>query len=96
MRLAFIALSTLAAAAPSLAAAPTIEAQLASPADGRIITRSGAWACTDAGCTTRSAESRPAVMCELLAKEAGRIETFAVDGVAFDADKLAKCNRKAR
>ena len=96
MRLAVLALATLAAATPSLAAAPTIEAQLASPADGRIITRSGAWACTDAGCMTRSVESRPAVLCELLAKQAGRIEAFAVNGEAFDADKLAKCNKKAR
>lgn len=94
MRAAFLALAAF-AATPALAA-PSLTATLAAPTDGRVITRSGAWACTDEGCTLAAAASRPAVMCELLVKEAGAVTAFAANGVAFDEDALAKCNRKAR
>ena len=96
MRLVLASLALALTATPAMAAAPTLEASLASPAEGRIITRGGAWNCSDAGCMTRSAESRPMVQCQLLAKEAGTLSRFAVDGVDFDADDLAKCNKKAR
>lgn len=96
MRTTLLALSALAAATPALAVAPTIEARLDAPAAQRIITRSGSWACQEDGCITRNAESRPAIMCELLAKEAGTIAAFSVDGAAFDEKRLSKCNKKAR
>lgn len=81
---------------PAFAAAPTLEATLASPQDGRILTRGAAWLCGDTGCVTQSDASRPLVLCQLLAKEAGQVATFSVDGRTLDEDDLAKCNTKAR
>ncbi|MBW0144120.1 CC_3452 family protein [Sphingomicrobium clamense] len=83
-------------ATPAIAAAPALNATLEAPSEGRVITRGGAWNCDGNGCTLRSAESRPMIQCQLLAKEAGALASFAVDGRAFDADDLAKCNKKAR
>lgn len=96
MRLPLAALALAVAATPAMAAAPTLEAALATPAQGRIITRSGAWNCSDAGCVSQSAASRPMVQCQLLAKEVGIVSRFSVDGVAFGEDDLAACNKKAR
>ena len=96
MRLALTALAFAFTAAPALAGAPTLEASLSTPSQGRIITRSAAWNCGETGCFTTSSESRPMVQCQLLAKEAGALSRFAVNGVDFAADELAKCNKKAR
>ena len=96
MRLALTALALAITATPAMAGAPTLEASLSTPSQGRIITRSAAWNCGDNGCFTTSSESRPMVQCQLLAKEAGTLSRFAVDGIDFDADDLAKCNKKAR
>jgi hypothetical protein len=90
-----LALSTLmVAAAP--AAAATYSAKPAVPTSQRIIARDIVWQCGPAACQGSTAESRPVVLCESLAKKAGRIENFLVDGRAFSQAELDRCNASAK
>ena len=82
------------AAAP--AAAATYSAKPANPTTERFIARDITWNCGPAACQGASDESRPAVLCQSLAKRAGRIESFIVDGRAFSAAELDKCNTAAK
>ena len=66
------------------------------PAKPSLITRSTLWKCGEGVCTASKANSRDAVMCELLASEVGQLSTFRANGADFDADALAKCNARAR
>jgi hypothetical protein len=86
------ALSALAAPA----AAANYSAKLASPTTGHIVARDINWACAADSCQGATAESRPAVLCEALAKRAGKIESFAVDGRTFTDADLGKCNASAK
>ncbi len=81
---------TLALAAP--AAASTYSAKLTAPTSGRIIARDINWACAGSSCQGVTSESRPAVLCQALAKKAGKVEGFLVDGRAFSDAELGKCN----
>lgn len=78
------------------ATAASYSAKLASAAGGHIIARDLNWSCGESGCEGATDESRPAVLCEALAKRAGRVESFAVDGRAFSEAELAKCNASIR
>jgi hypothetical protein len=90
-----LALSAVAfAAAP--AAAASYSATLAAPATARIIARDISWNCGPAACQGSTQESRPAVLCQSLAKRAGRVDSFLVDGRAFSAAELDGCNAFAR
>ena len=82
------------AAAP--VAASTYSAKPAVPTTERFIARDITWTCGPAACQGASEESRPAVLCQALAKRAGRIDSFVVDGRAFDAAQLQKCNSAAK
>lgn len=89
------ALSVLALiAAPALGA--TYSAKLSAPSDGRIIARDISWNCGADACRGTTRESRPTVLCQGLAKKAGRVNAFTVDGRAFTAAELDKCNASAR
>ena len=81
-------------ASPALAA--SYSAQLSAPATQRIIARDIVWNCGPAACQGASEESRPAVLCQSLAKRAGRIESFIVNGRAFAAAELERCNAVAK
>jgi len=96
-----------AAAAATLALAPTAgfaqtsrgyyaATPVTAPAQSSIVTRSTVWRCGDGTCTASKATSRDAIMCELLAREIGQLQSFTANGAAFDADALAKCNARAR
>ena len=91
---------TLFLSAMILGAAPAIassySAQLASAPGGRVVARDIAWNCAGSACTGATAESRPAVLCQALAKRAGRVERFAVDGQAFSAAELELCNASVK
>jgi len=82
------------ASAPAFAA--TYAARPAVPTTERFIARDIVWNCAAATCQGATEESRPAVLCQSLAKHAGRIESFTVDGRAFAAAELDKCNAAAR
>ena len=88
-------LSTLAMTAVPASAA-NYSAKLATPANGRVIAREINWACNADGCQGVTAESRPAVLCQALAKQQGRVDSFIVDGRAFSDAELAKCNASAK
>ena len=77
-------------------AAATYSAKPAVPVSERFIARDITWTCGPAACQGATAESRPAVLCQSLAKRAGRIESFVVDGRAFSAAELDKCNTAAK
>lgn len=78
------------------AAAATYSAKPAAPTSEKFIARDITWNCGPAACQGATAESRPAVLCQSLAKRAGRIESFVVDGRAFSAAELDKCNTAAK
>jgi len=94
LRLAFLA-TTIALGATS-AAASNYSATPAVPAAGRFIARDIVWNCGPAACQGATEESRPLVLCQSLAKHAGRIESFLVDGRAFTATELTRCNASAK
>jgi hypothetical protein len=78
------------------AAAADYSAKLAAPQTAKIIARDISWACGGNSCQGATSESRPAVLCQGLAKRAGRIESFLVDGRALSEAELAKCNAAAK
>jgi hypothetical protein len=93
-RALFMISATLLAAAP--AAAATYSAKPVIPTSERFIARDITWACGPDACQGFTQESRPAVLCQSLAKRAGRIESFVVDGRAFGPAELDKCNTAAK
>jgi hypothetical protein len=80
------------AAVAAPAAAANYSAKLAAPASGHIVARDINWACAGDSCQGATPESRPAVLCQALAKKAGKVESFLVDGRAFSDSELGKCN----
>ena len=99
---AFAAFSTLlmftAAATPAFAApAPAyrLVPVAAAPAD-QVIVRDMLWKCGPNGCTAAQANSRPAIVCAQAARKVGKLTSFAVSGVEFDAAALEACNAKAK
>ena len=78
------------------AGASTYSATLSAPAKGQIIARDITWRCGAAACQGATDESRPLVLCESLAKRAGRIDAFLVDGRALAASELQRCNASAK
>jgi hypothetical protein len=81
-------------AAPAVAA--NYSATLTTPATGRFIARDISWNCGVAACQGATEESRPVVLCQSLAKQAGRVETFVVDGRALPQRDLERCNASAK
>ena len=82
-------------ATPAVAATYSAKPAVA-PEAGRIIARDISWTCGPDACLGRTQESRPAVLCQGLAKRAGQLSSFAVDGRTFNAAELAKCNLSAK
>jgi hypothetical protein len=78
------------------ATAASYSAKLAVPTTERFIARDIVWACGAAACQGSTQESRPAVLCQSLAKRAGKVDSFLVDGRAFTAAELDKCNASAK
>ncbi|MCJ7421346.1 CC_3452 family protein [Sphingomicrobium astaxanthinifaciens] len=96
MRALLPALAAAALAAPAVAAAPLLTAEAVAEVEPRVLVEGAAFQCAGTTCKTRSAASRPLVLCERLAKEVGPLTRFAVDGRALDAASLERCNAKAR
>ena len=82
--------------ASTSAFAATYAAKPVVPTTERFIARDIVWNCAAAACQGATEESRPAILCQSLAKHAGRIESFTVDGKAFGAAELDKCNAVAK
>ena len=90
---AFIAAATL-FATPAFAANYSAK-PVAAPEAAKIIGKDISWACSANGCTGSTEASRPVILCQDLAKRAGRIESFHADGKALSAEQLDKCNSAA-
>jgi hypothetical protein len=92
--------SLLAFAAITVAAAPagasTYSAKPAVPVSQRFITRDIVWACGPAACQGATENGRPVVLCQSLAKRAGHIDSFIVDGRALSPAELDRCNASAK
>lgn len=85
LRLA-LAASGAALIVPAAASAATYSARPAVAVDAkRIVGRDIRWACGPTGCTGATDDSRPLVLCQGLAKQAGRLDSFLVNGRATDA-----------
>lgn len=54
------------------------------------------WHRTANGLRGPRAGSRPEIVCAQVARKFGELRSFSADGVAFDADRLASCNLRAR
>lgn len=92
---ALLAVSAIFLAATPLAAA-SYSAKLVTPTSQRFIAPDIVWMCGADACQGSTAESRPIVLCESLAKHAGRVDSFLVDGRSFSAAELEKCNAGAK
>ena len=90
---AFIAVATL--AAPALAGTYSAK-PAAAPTSAKIIGKDISWSCTADGCRGSTEASRPLILCQDLAKHAGRIESFSADGKSLSEEQLAKCNSAAK
>ena len=82
------------AGAPAVAA--NYSATLQTPVSGRFIVRDISWTCGAAACQGATEESRPVVLCQSLAKHAGRVASFLVDGRAFTPSELDRCNASVK
>ena len=90
--LAFFAV--LALAAP--AAAATYSGKPAGPAtEAKFVGRDIIWNQVGTSYQGSTNESRPLVLCQSLARRAGRLESFTVNGRAIAEADLAKCNAVA-
>ena len=90
---AFIVAATL-IAAPAFAG--TYSAKPVAAPLPQIIGKDISWTCAGGSCRGSTEASRPLVLCQDLAKHAGRIESFTADGQALSAEQLAKCNTAAK
>jgi hypothetical protein len=78
------------------AAAASYSAKLSQPTTNRYIARDIVWNCGPAACQGATDDGRPLVLCQSLAKKAGRVDSFVVDGRAFAASELERCNASAK
>ena len=93
----FAALFAAAALAASPAVAGTYSAKpAAAPAAKKIIGKDVSWSCAGDTCRGSTESSRPLVICQDLAKRAGRIDSFVADGQALAQAELDKCNTSAK
>ena len=89
-----VLLTVLPVAAPASAA--TYAGKPVTPvAEAKFVGRDIVWTKSGERYQGSTNESRPLVLCQSLAKRAGRLESFTVDGRAFAEPDLAKCNAVA-
>ena len=87
-------------AAASFLAAPAVAATYsakpaAAPASAKIIGKDISWAREGDSYRGSTDTGRPLVICQDLAKRAGRLQSFITEGRALSAAELDKCNAKA-
>lgn len=66
------------------------------PVAERIVGNDLVWACTGGVCKGSTEYGRSLVICQNLARKAGRLDNFVVDGQAIAAAELEKCNTAAK
>ena len=88
-------------AAASFLAAPAFAATysakpVAAPATAKIIGKDISWSCAGGSCRGSTEASRPLILCQDLAKRAGRLDSFTADGKPLSDEQLGKCNTVAK
>ena len=68
----------------------------AAPTAAKIIGKDISWARDGDSYRGSTEASRPLILCQDLAKRAGRLESFASDGKRLSAEQLARCNGAAK
>lgn len=68
----------------------------AQPSRASVMTRATPWRLQGTAYVAAKAPERDTVLCDAMARQAGQLQSFTVNGRAFDADQLAKCNAHAR
>lgn len=68
----------------------------AAPAKNFLITRDTSWQVRDGAYVTTNAPIREMIACQLVARSAGALTGFTVNGTAFDGAALDTCNAKAK
>lgn len=91
-----VILSTAAMIAAPAVAETYVAKPATAPTEAKIAGREMRWMCGDGTCRGTTDQSRPIVLCQDLAKRTGPMESFVVNGGAFSADELAKCNAAAK
>jgi hypothetical protein len=83
-------------ATPASAFAPQYRAALAAPSSAtRFVVRDLLWDCAGADCIAAQGGGRPAIDCAALARRAGALRSFSVDGRPLADADLQKCNARA-
>jgi hypothetical protein len=81
---------------PALAGAPHYQAEPAvKPAAAKLVLRDTVWTCGDSGCVAGRSNSRPQIVCAVLARKVGTLRSFSSEGAAMGAEELEKCNSRA-
>lgn len=92
-----VSAALLAAAGVSAQPAGTyVATPAAAPTKTVLMTRDTAWQVRDGAYVTSNAPMRDMAACQLVARGAGVLTSFAANGTTFDAAKLDACNAKAK
>jgi hypothetical protein len=89
-----VLLAALAIAAPATAATYAGR-PVAQVKESRVVGRDIVWNLAGGAYRGSTEQSRPLMLCQSLAKRAGRLESFTVNGRALAEADLAKCNSVA-
>ena len=81
-------------AAPALAGTYSAK-PIAAPSQAKLIGKEVSWTFRAGAYHGSTDASRPQIICQDLAKRAGRLESFTADGQPLSAAELDKCNAKA-
>lgn len=85
-----------AASAQVRANGPTYRAELAQPAAAARLAAAGVvWNCEGNACSAPRSNSRPAIVCARLVREAGALTSFSFAGTPLSANDLERCNAAA-
>ncbi len=82
-------------AAPAFASSHYHAQPAVSPAVGKLVLRDTVWKCDGGACAGSKSSSRPAIVCAVLAREVGRLNSFSAEGRPLSAEELEKCNTRA-
>ena len=89
-------LSLVLSSSPALAGGHYHAAPIAKPTAEKLVLRDTIWSCGAGGCTAAAkSNSRPTIVCEVLAKEVGTLRSFSAGGQPLSAEQLEKCNARA-
>jgi hypothetical protein len=90
-----VVLSLVLLSGPALAA-PHYQAEPAEkPAAAKLVLRDIVWTCGTSGCVAGRSNSRPQIVCAVLARKVGSLRSFSSEGIAMGAEELEKCNSRA-